>query len=311
MAERTPRRIIVTGATGLIGPEIVRRLAGRGDLVTAFVRNVEQARKEIPQAAAFVRWSDEMSEGEWTDAVEVADGIIHLAGSPIGVRWSEGVKRKAYDSRINGTRHIVKALARPGNRGRVLVSASAVGYYGVAPGGKLTESSPAGDDFLARLCVDWEREARRAEEHGTRVAIVRTGIACSPKGGALAKLLTPFRLFVGGPLGSGKQPFPWIHIADEAEIFIWAFDNGDVSGPLNGTAPGVVTNEEFARVLGRVMGRPAWFPVPEFVLRIILGEGSSVVTEGQFALPERVRELGFRFSHPEVEGALRDLLADR
>lgn len=308
MAEKTPDRIVVTGATGLIGTRIVARLAEQGKHVIALVRNPARDRERAPGAAEYIEWSASMSEGPWTESLDGADGVIHIAGSPIGVRWNQSVKRAARDSRILGTRNIVQAIARATQRPRVLVAASAVGYYGSSPKGTVTEHSPHGDDFLATLCADWETESYRAEEHGVRTATVRTGIALDPRGGALAKLLLPFKLFVGGPIGSGNQPFPWIHIDDEVGIFLWALESEHVSGPLNGTAPGIVTNKEFSRTLGAVLHRPSILPVPSFVLRLVLGEGAPLVTEGQHAIPERTQELGYEFRYTDVRRALTDLL---
>jgi uncharacterized protein (TIGR01777 family) len=308
MTNRNSRRIVLTGATGLIGTRVVKALSERGDHVVALVRDTERARRSAPGAAEYLKWSDSATEGEWVSRLDGADAVVNLAGSPISVRWTERTKQEAHNSRVRATRHLVEAIARVPGKPSVLVNASAVGYYGASPTGVVTESSPSGSDFLARLCAEWESEARKVEADGVRVVLVRTGIALDPRGGALAKLLTPFKLFVGGPLGSGKQPFPWIHIDDEVGILLWALDTPSVEGPINATAPKVVTNKEFSSILGEVLHRPSVLPVPEFALRILFGEAVVILTEGQHAIPERTRQLGYRFRHDDPREALLDLL---
>lgn len=309
MTNSNSSRIVLTGATGLIGPPLVKRLAERGDHVVALVRNVERARRAAPGAAEYLSWSDSATDGEWVSRLDGADAVINLAGSPISVRWTERTKREAHESRVRGTRNLVDAISRVSNKPRVLVNASAVGYYGACPKGVITESSPSGSDFLARLCAEWESEARKAEAQGIRVVLIRTGIVLDPRGGALSKLLTPFKLFVGGPLGSGKQPFPWIHIDDEINLLLWALDTPSVEGPVNATAPKVVSNREFCSILGEVLHRPSFLPVPEFALRLLFGEAVIILTEGQHAIPERTRQLGYLFRHDDPREALQDLLS--
>lgn len=301
------RRIIVTGATGFLGRRLVGRLLQDGHEVVAFVRDPERARAVLPQSTELVAWSHADGDGAWRGHVDGADGIVNLAGAPIGVRWTERAKRDAYDSRILGTRHIVQAIAAAGQRPAVLVNASAVGYYGISPSGPVTEQTPPGDDFVARLCQDWEREALQARELGLRVALVRTGVVLHPKEGALKRMLLPFRFFIGGPIGSGRQPVPWIHVDDELEIFLWALREQRVDGPVNAAAPEYASNRELARELGRVLHRPSFFPAPELAVRIVLGEGATIVTEGQQVVPERTQALGFRFRHPRLSEALEDL----
>jgi uncharacterized protein (TIGR01777 family) len=313
MSERTVmtsangKIVVVTGATGLIGGELVSRLADRGDHVIAFVRNLERGRYDLPKAAEHILWSDSMPDGPWTDAVARADAIVNLAGAPIATRWTEARKHAMYASRIDGTRHIVEAIARADTRPRVLVNGSAVGYYGIAPAGRLDESSPAGTDFPARICIDWECVASTAEASGCRVVLVRTGLVLDRREGVLAKLLLPFRFFVGGPLGSGRQPFPWIHLDDEIGIILWALDSDTVRGPVNATAPGIVSNREFSRELGKRLGRPSALPVPPFALRLLFRGGADPILGGQWAEPKRALELGYRFRHPDLPEALRSL----
>jgi uncharacterized protein len=210
MAGQQGRRIIITGITGLIGSHIARQLARRGDHVIAFARDIERSRRAVPEAAEHIQWSTSMASGPWTEAIDGAYGVINLAGVPIAQRWNAERKQAMYDSRINGTRHLVDAMRAARQAPQVLINASAVGYYGGLRHDRITETSSKGDDFLARLCVDWEQEAYKAKEIGLRVATIRTGIVLDPRSGALAQMLPPFRFFVGGPIGDGTQPFPWI-----------------------------------------------------------------------------------------------------
>lgn len=248
-----------------------------------------------------------MTDGAWADAIGEADAVINLAGAPAIVRWTPKHTQEIYSSRVDGTHHIVDAMRRVRASRITLINASAVGYYGVAPLGQLDESFPAGNDFLARVCVEWEQEAQKGEELGARVVLIRTGIVLDPSDGALAKLLPSFKLFVGGWLGSGRQPFPWIHIEDELGIILWALDTATVRGPVNAVAPGIVTNRNFSRALGAVMGRPALVPVPSFLVRLLYGDGASTLLGGQWAQPARTMELGYRFHHPELIEALKSL----
>jgi uncharacterized protein (TIGR01777 family) len=308
MAGQQTRRIIITGITGLIGSHIARQLARRGDQVIGFSRNIERSRRAVPEAAEHIQWSTSMASGAWTEVIDGAYAVINLAGAPIAQRWTEKRKMDMYDSRIIGTRHLVDAMRQARQAPRVLINASAVGYYGGLRNDRITETSSKGDDFLAKLCVDWEQEAYKASEIGVRVATIRTGIVLDPREGALAKLLPPFRFFVGGPIGSGAQPFPWIHINDEAGLFLWALDNEAVQGPVNGAAPGIMNNRDFSKTLGKVLHRPSFMNVPKFALDLLFGEGSVVVTGGQNIVPERALSLGYKFAFPELEPALQDLL---
>lgn len=302
------RRIVVTGATGLIGSRLVRQLTERGDSVVALVRDTARARERVPAGVELVRWSHDSTADEWQRHIDGADAIVNLAGATVGQRWTDSQKRRIRESRVAGTRHLVDAIRDASRRPSVLVNASAVGCYGVKPAGTVTESSPPGDDFLAQVCQEWEAEASRAIDYGVRVAFVRSGIVLDPNGGALKRLLLPFRMFVGGPIGSGDQPMPWVHIDDDVRMFLWALDDESVSGPLNATAPDVRSNRDFSRELGRALGRPSALPVPEFVLRLILGEGAEIVTGGQWVLSERAQALGFRFDHTNLGEALQSLL---
>jgi uncharacterized protein (TIGR01777 family) len=247
------------------------------------------------------------------DAVAECDAVIHLAGENIfAKRWSDAFKKVLRDSRVVSTQNIVAALARqphkPDGSPKVLLNASAIGYYGPHQDEELTENSPPGDDFLARLCIEWEQAARQAEGHGIRLAMVRIGVVLGKESGALSKLLTPFRLGAGGPVGNGKQWMSWIHQNDLAGLFVFLLENAAATGPINGTAPQPVTNRDFSRALGRALHRPAFLPTPVFGLRFLLGEVAGVVATGQRVLPKRALELGYGFRFPTIDEALKDLL---
>jgi uncharacterized protein (TIGR01777 family) len=281
-------RVAVTGASGLIGRALVAALRARGDTA------VEVGRRGP------VAWDPE--GGPPPAEVVAVDAIVHLAGEPIAEKsWSDDQKRRIRDSRVVGTRNLVDAINRAELRPSVLVCASGIGYYGDDRGDELLdESATAGDDFLARLCVEWEAEAARAQ---ARVVQLRTGIVLAREGGALPPMALPFRLFVGGPLGDGRQWMSWIHIQDHVGLILRAIDDSAIEGPVNAVAPNPVRNAVMARLLGRVLGRPALFPAPSFALRLVLGERAALLL-GSLRVRSRVAE-GFRF--PELEPALRDL----
>jgi len=301
-------RLLLTGATGLIGTHLLRRLALRGDSVVALVRDPERARSNAPGAAEYVRWSAGSRSNDLPALLDGADAVVNMAGAPAITRWTERARATIRESRVEGTRSLVEAMARCTQPPGVLVSASAVGYYGLAPNGPVDESSGAGEDFLAQTCRAWEAEAVRAEEFGVRVVLVRTGLVLSTEGGVLASLLPLFRSFVGGPLGSGEQPFPWIHIDDEIEILLWSLDGYTVRGPVNAVAPGIVAYRTFARALADLLRRPSWLRVPAWALRLMLGKAAEMLLGGQEALPRRTLELGYRFRYDALEPALRALL---
>jgi uncharacterized protein (TIGR01777 family) len=239
-----------------------------------------------------------------------ADAAINLAGESIaGKRWSVEQKARIRDSRIRATRGVVEAIRDAAHRPGTLVNASATGYYGPRGDEPVDETTGPGDDFLAQVCRDWEREALAAESLGVRVVLVRTGVALGRGGGALEKLLPPFKAFVGGPLGSGRQGFPWVHRDDVLGIYRWALENESVRGPVNATGPELVDNRAFSRTLGKVLGRPSWAPVPGFALKLLVGEmAGPLLLEGQHVRPTRTEELGYRFKFRTVEAALQDLL---
>lgn len=305
-------RVFVTGGTGLVGTRLIRWLRQRQNEVVVLTRRPEVARQKLNAACVLVE-GDPMQPGEWQRAVEPCDAVVHLAGENIfGRRWNAVFKELLRESRVKSTRHVVEALARnpkhANGTAKTLVSASAIGYYGPHGDEELDENSPPGDDILARICIDWETAARAVQSLGVRLAILRIGIVLAGEGGALAQMLTPFKLFAGGPVGSGKQYMSWIHIDDLVGLCLLALDHQEITGPLNATAPGPVTNKELARALGRVLHRPSFVRTPRFMLRVMVGEAADVIATGQRVLPRRARELGYAFKFPDIEGALRDLL---
>lgn len=301
-------RVTVTGATGLIGTRLVAALARRGDEVTVVSRDPAAARARLGSGILAERW-DPLHEPAPASVLAGRDGVIHLAGEPVAQRWSAAAKERIRTSRESGTANLVAGLRSADPRPRVLVSASAVGWYGPRGDEEVTEAEPPGDDFLAQVCVAWERAAQAAAELGMRVAIVRTGVVLDPHGGALAKMLPPFRAGVGGPVAGGGQWMPWIHVDDLVGLYLAALDRDGWSGPLNGAAPEPATNRDFSRALGRALHRPALAPVPRFALRALYGEMEQIVTTGQRAVPSRPLALGYAFAHPQLDEALRSALS--
>jgi uncharacterized protein (TIGR01777 family) len=300
----------MTGATGLVGKALVRALRSRGDQPVVLSRNLAQARKALgPEAEIYE--GDPRQEGNWMQALAGCEGVVNLAGEPIvGRRWNADLKRSIVASRVDTTRTIAQAIQAAAPPPRVFISASAIGYYGPHPWEKvLEETDPPGRDFLAGVCVQWEAAADLGEMEGAvRKVILRIGVVLDKSGGALGKMLTPFKLGLGGPAGSGHQPFSWIHVEDLVAMILWALGNSDAKGTLNAVAPQPVTNKDFARTLGRVLRRPAFIPTPAFALRAAFGDGAEILLTGQRVVPERAMGLGFALKFPEIEGALRDLL---
>lgn len=305
-------QIFVTGGTGLIGSRLLQRLSARGDKVVLLTRRGSAAQDRFGKACSIVE-GDPMTAGPWMDRVADCDAVISLAGEGIfNRRWSAEFKNLLHESRVKTTQHVVRAIAQhpdaPQGGRKILVNASAIGYYGPHGDEEITEESPHGDDTLARLCIDWEDAARAAEPLGVRVALVRIGVVLARHGGALEQMLRPFQLFVGGPVGSGKQWMSWIHLEDIVDLFVFALDHPQAAGPINGTAPNPVTNKAFARALGKALHRPSFLPTPAFALRVLLGQSAEVVTTGQRVLPKRPLEMQFTFKFPKINDALADLL---
>jgi hypothetical protein len=295
---------LITGATGFIGANLVQRLLDSGNEVNYLGR---KRSKTLDSRAAFHPWNP--GEPPPLDSVPTADTVIHLAGEPVSQRWNEAVKRRIYESRVDGTRSLVSAIAKLRHKPSVLISASATGYYGNRGDETLTETSAPGNDFLADTCIRWEREAMRAREAGLRVVLIRIAPVMGRGGGMLAKMLPIFRSGLGGKLASGKQWVPWIHLDDLSRLFQFAAENRHMEGPFNASAPQPVTNANFTRTLGNVLHRPAVFSVPKLALRLALGEAAAFMTASQRVLPKATQEARFEFTHPEIESALRNLLA--
>jgi uncharacterized protein len=321
-------RIAVTGATGTIGRALVRALKERGDDVTALSRNAERAIRLLGDAeqagpgvaggpgvgaVAVATWSNPKAGPPPLDALRGRDAVVHLLGEQIAQRWSDEAKSEIRDSRVVSTRNLVSALGElpDAERPKVLISQSGAGWYGHRGDERLDESAPAGDDFLARLTVDWEEEARRAEELGVRVVVHRNGVVLAGSGGALEKMLPFFKAGIGGPVAGGRQYVPWVHLDDVVGAILFALDNEAASGPVNLTAPEPATNRELSKALGRVLRRPAFAPVPALAVKALYGEMADIVITGQRAIPARLKELGYRFKQPDLEPALRDAIRSR
>ena len=300
-------RVIVSGGSGLIGRALVADLAADGHRATVLSRNPGRLRG-LPEGVTAAAWDAKTAEA-LTPLLAGADAVVHLAGAGIADgRWTAERKRRIRDSRVNSSSAIAAAMAAADPRPAVLLQGSAVGFYGPRGDEELTEESAPGDDFLAEVCREWEQASAGVEEVGVRRALLRTGVVLALEGGALPKMLLPFRLFAGGPAGSGRQYMPWIHLADEVGAIRFLLSSPEARGPFNLTAPEPVTNKEFGRALGRVLRRPSFLPAPAFALKLALGEMSKILLEGQRALPRRLEQAGYRFQFPELEGALRALL---
>jgi uncharacterized protein (TIGR01777 family) len=297
-------RVTVTGATGRIGSRLTSVLRGRGDDVTVLSRDPARAHEALGVEA--VGWPEQ--EPAPAAALAGRDGVVHLAGEDVAQRWSEAAKRRLRASRELGTRNLVAGLAAAEPRPGVLVSASAVGYYGAHGDEPVTEATPPGRGFLADVCVAWEREAAAAEQLGVRVVRLRTGVVLDRGGGALARMLPFFRLGIGGPVAGGRQRLPWIHVDDLVGMYVAALDDAAWSGAVNATAPDPPTNKAFGRALGRALHRPAVAPVPGLAVRLLYGEMAEIVVTGQRAVPERALALGFRHAHPELDEALSSVV---
>ncbi|MCB9454321.1 MAG: TIGR01777 family protein [Anaerolineaceae bacterium] len=305
-------RILITGGTGQVGKVLAADLLQHGHEVIALSRNPQRPH-DLPAGVQMAQWDARTAAG-WGHLADGADAIVNLAGENIAgssfipARWTEERKKRLRDSRINAGKAVVEAVQAAAKKPRVVVQASAVGYYGSHDNQvALPETAPAGDDFLGQLCVEWEDSTKPVEEMGVRRVITRAGVLLSFQEGALARLALPFKLFGGGPMGSGKQPFPWIHPADQAAATRYLIEQETASGVFNLAAPGATTNAEFAKVLGKVMRRPSLLPVPGFALRLVVGEVADVVLEGQRAVPQRLLDMGYTFHFPDAESALHDL----
>jgi uncharacterized protein (TIGR01777 family) len=305
-------RVIITGGTGLIGKEVANSLANDHHEVIVLSRNTNKTSGLAP-GVRVVGWDARTADG-WGELADGADAIINLAGESISgegflpERWSDEKKKRILESRVNAGRAVVEAIERARVRPRVLLQASAVGYYGQTGDAPVTEESPAGTGFLADVCKQWEASTAAVEAMGVRRVILRIGLPLSMKGGVFTRLIFPFRLFAGGPLGSGQQYQPWIHMDDMVAAVRFLMDNNEASGPFNICAPAPVTNAEMAKAIGRVMKRPSFVPAPAFAFKLGFGEVAQIVLEGNKMIPKRLTDMGFRWQHPHIGEAVADLL---
>ena len=297
-------RVGVIGATGFVGRALVDALTARGDAVVVFSRDPAKARQRLPAAA-----DTRSLEAITADGIADLDAVVNLAGESVGAkRWDAQYKLAIRESRVQTTRRVIEAFGAGAARARVLVNASAVGFYGPRGDEDVTEETPAGDDFLASVCRDWEDEARKVATFGVREVRLRLGLVLGDAGGSLEKMLLPFKMFVGGPVGGGQQWFPWVHLADVVGAIVWALDHETLRGAVNVTAPEPLRYRDFAAAIGRRLRRPSGLPVPAFALRLVLGQMSEVVVTGQRALPNALIADGYQFKYSRIDDALSELI---
>ena len=300
-------RVIITGGTGLIGQALTQSLAADGHEVIVLSRNPDKV-SGLPQGARAVKWDGRSAQG-WGQLADGADAIVNLAGESIAAgRWSEARKQSILQSRVEAGRAVVDAVKAATRKPRVVVQSSAVGFYGPRGSEKIAEDASAGHDFLASVCRAWEASTAELESLGVRRVIIRTGVVLDKNGGALPQMMLPFKLFAGGPLGGGRQGFPWIHLADEVAAIRFLIDQPSASGVFNLSAPNPLSNAQFGRVLGKVLGRPSFMPTPGIAMKMMFGEMSTLLLDGQFEIPQRLQQLGFTFRFADAEATLRDVL---
>lgn len=302
-------RIVITGATGFVGKPLVEKLLSEGHEITALVRDVAQARSRLPAQVNVVEWSVEAGLPPHPSIFEKVDIVYNLMGEPIaGARWTQPRKRAIYESRVTGTKLLVKALEACATKPQVLVSTSAVGYYGDRGDEELDESSAGARDFLAEVCADWEAAAMSAEKLGLRVVCLRLGVVLGKGGGALKQMLPPFRLGVGGRLGDGQQWMSWIHLHDVVTLFAEAAHHPNWRGPVDAVSPEPVRNADFTKALGHALHRPTIFPVPKVALKLLMGDMSQILLDSQRCRPKKAQADGFTFTYPKLDEALKDLV---
>ena len=305
-------KIIITGGTGLIGRALAADLAAGQNEVIVLTRN-PIASKKLPDGVSAVVWDGKSANG-WGKHADGADAIVNLAGesiageTPLKIRWTAARKRRILESRLNAGKAVVEAVANAAKKPGVVIQSSAVGYYGARSTPPFDEDAPAGSDFLAGVCKDWEASTSAVEGMGVRRVVIRTGVVLSKDGGALPLQMLPFLFFAGGPIGNGRQGYPWIHIADEVKAIRFLIENPFASGVYNLTAPKMVSNAEFSKSLGKALNRPAFIPTPAFVYQLAFGEAATILVDGQLPQPKRLLQAGFQFRFSEAEPALRDLL---
>jgi uncharacterized protein len=300
-------KVAVTGATGFVGKRLIERLQAENHQVLILTRHLQAAKKAFPQVEAIAYNPTE--SGDWQSAISSCDAVVNLAGEPLSEgRWTAQKKQEILNSRKVGTEKIVEAIAQANSKPQVLINTSAVGYYGTSETATFEENSPSGTDFLATVCQAWEAEAQKVSNYGTRLVILRFGIVLG-QGGALSKMIPPFQMFAGGPLGSGRQWVSWIHIDDLVNLIIYCLDRSEVAGVLNATSPNPVRMAEFCQALGEILNRPSWLPVPNIALDILLGEGAIVVLEGQKVLPNRTVSTGFNYTYEQLKPAMAKAIA--
>ena len=301
-------QIVIAGGTGFIGRPLCASLVQEGHRVTLLTRRTDEVQRLFGSAVTAVEWNG-TETGAWERCLEEADAVINLAGAPIAdARWTDARKRLLTLSRVLTTRLLVVALSRRSSKPRMLINASGIGYYGACDDRVLDEGAARGQGFLADLCLAWEAEALRAAEFGVRVVMLRTGMVLEQDGGALPKMLLPFRLFAGGPILPGTQWVSWIHRRDHTGLIQWLLTTPSISGPVNAVAPGAVTMNRFCEVLGQVLHRPSWLPVPGFALQLALGELGTLMTTGQRVNPAKAISGGYVFHYPTLEPALRAIM---
>jgi len=300
-------RTIITGGTGLIGRALAANLAADGHQVILLSRDPGRT-TDLPTGVTAERWDARTAAG-WGHLADGAHAIVNLAGENIGAgRWTAERKRRIRDSRINAGQAVVQAVQAAQNKPDLVIQSSAVGIYGPRGDEEVSEQASPGTDFLSQIAVEWEASTAPVDQLGVRRPIVRSGVVFSNQAMAFQRMVLPFKLFVGGPIGGGRQWLPWVHIADEVGAIRFLMAHPEATGPFNLTAPETVTNAGFGRTLGKVLGRPSFMPVPGFAMRLALGEMSTVLLDGQRAVPQRLSDLGFTFRYPKLEDALRDLL---
>jgi len=296
-------KIFIAGGSGFVGTRLIHDLIDRGHRVIAV--GTSSAHKNPPNENFRYISADTTLKGPWQDALEDVDAIINLAGRNIFKLWSDTYKNQIYNSRILTTRNLVEAV--PESKGIILCSTSGAGYYGNRADEVLTEDASSGSDFLAKVGIDWEKEAFLAEKKGVRVVAMRFGVVLDKNGGALAKMIPAFKCFAGGPLGSGLQWFPWIHMADLISAINFILETNEIKGPVNFCAPNPIKNRDFSKALGNVLNRPSFMKVPSFMIRLVVGEMGTLLTNSQKVIPHKLLRHGFKFQHPDIDSALEDI----